>query len=413
MTSSKVLFVTNYFPPEFLGGAETYSFQLGSSLVKCGLDLEVVTTRGAGEAEETVCLNGLRVHRLVPRVFRRINSGIGNPLGLYFFNSLFNPFSYILKSYVKRIAPDIVHLQNVTLYDTKVLCDLLDRPSVWTVHDYWPICIFGSLYNPRKDMPCIRNCVKCVYPRTLRWLGSFQLKERQKRLNKLGKMIDVIISPSEYLKEKLVEFNYARRNKIRVIRNGIDVDKFRVSSPSNRKNIVFAGKICRQKGCEYLVKAMPLILKKLPKAKLLIGGFDVSGEQMRLTRLAHSLGLHGSVRFLGMAEDVRRHYRKAAVVVIPSVWPENCPMVVLEAMSSGRPVVCTRCGGIPEIVDDGVNGFLVEPRNPKQIAERVVEILQNPSLAQRMGTQARTKIEGQHNLQDHIGQIKDVYDTLR
>lgn len=405
----KVLFLSNYFLPEFIGGAETYSYQLALGLVKRGFGLDVVTTRGAGEAAEILYLNGLRIHRLVPRVFCRINSGTGNPLGLYFFNSLFNPLSHILRSYVKRIAPDIIHLQNITLFDTGVLYDLLRGGSVWTIHDYWPICMFGSLYNRKKDMLCIRNCYECLYPRGVRWLGFSQLKERQKRLKKLGKMVDTIISPSEYLKEKLVEFNYVRGNKITVIRNGIDLDKFRATPPSDRKNIVFVGKICREKGCEYLVKAMPLVLKKIPEAKLLIGGFDEGGEQIRLIKLAHSLGLHRSVRFLEMAEDVRRYYREATVVVVPSIWSENCPMVVLEAMSSGRPVVCTRCGGIPEIVDDGINGFLVEPKNPKQIAERVIELLKDPSLAQRMGAQARRKMESQHNLRDHISQIIDIY----
>jgi len=145
--------------------------------------------------------------------------------------------------------------------------------------------------------------------------------------------------------------------------------------------------LCPGKGIEYLLEAAPRIKAYFPATKFLVVGERLEnrrGYWRSLLRRAEELGLAGHIFFTGHRRDIPQVMRAMTVYVHPSE-SEACPMAVLEASASGLPVVATNVGGIPELVEDGATGILVEPRRPSQIAEAVVRLIHSPGLARGMG----------------------------
>jgi len=140
------------------------------------------------------------------------------------------------------------------------------------------------------------------------------------------------------------------------------------------------------KGHRYLLEAMPGILAAFPEAVLLLAGDGELGEE--LEELAEGLGIAGKVRFLGYRNDVPRILGALDLFVMPSKL-EGLGTSVVDAMLAGAPVVATRAGGLPELIEDGVTGLLAEPRSPESLGERIVDALGDAGLRSRLAERAR------------------------
>ena len=160
--------------------------------------------------------------------------------------------------------------------------------------------------------------------------------------------------------------------------------------PSDEPVVLYVGRLLRIKGAHHLLGAFSRVLARSPLACLLIVG---DGEERQtLQTSAQRLGLGPRVAFLGSLphEDVIRCMRAADVLVLPSLV-ESFGIVLLEAMSCGLPVVASRVLGIPYLVEDGLNGFLVPPGDEEALADRITALLSDPDLRARMGEQNRSK----------------------
>jgi glycosyltransferase involved in cell wall biosynthesis len=178
---------------------------------------------------------------------------------------------------------------------------------------------------------------------------------------------------------------------IRVIRNGVDLERFTpapfpVDGPPT---VVSVANLNAHKGQARLLEALRLLREELAEARLVLVGDG--RDRRRLEELAATLGLAGAVRFEGHVLDPRPFLAQAHVVALASDH-EGFPNALLEAMASGRPVVATRVGGVPELVQDGTSGFLTEP-DPARLAERLRHLLTDRVLRQRMGSAARARAE--------------------
>ena len=165
------------------------------------------------------------------------------------------------------------------------------------------------------------------------------------------------------------------------------------------------------KGVEYLIKALPLIVEVFPQATLTIIGDGP--DKGNLLDQAKALQIEKHVQFVGWVEnkDLITYYEKASIVVVPSAWAEAFGLVTLEAMSAGRPVIGTRVGGIPEVIDDGVNGYLVEPKNPEQIAEKALKLLSEEELLKELGRNARKKAET-FSIEKYVENLIKLYEQV-
>jgi glycosyltransferase involved in cell wall biosynthesis len=186
--------------------------------------------------------------------------------------------------------------------------------------------------------------------------------------------------------------------RIRVIYGGADPLRFAPDASIHRAGVLFVGRITPHKGIDRLIAALP------PGVQLGIAGtsgHDTDLPEREYPQLLRRMAANRQVSFLGPVTDdlLATLYRRASVLVLPSVQrtcygryiavSELLGLVVLEAMASGTPVVCSSIGGLPEVVRHGDTGFLVEPGNVAELRERLTEILRNPRLAARMGRCAR------------------------
>jgi glycosyltransferase involved in cell wall biosynthesis len=209
--------------------------------------------------------------------------------------------------------------------------------------------------------------------------------------------------------------------KVSVIYNGVDLTEFnpQVSRTRIRNRFSLDGKpVILAVGCATIRKGMPYLLKsmmdlseKMPDARLIIVGSNRYKDQMQL--LSRDLGILQNVIFPGLVkrEDLPFYYAASDVVVVPSTY-EAFPVVVLEAMASGRPVVASRVGGIPEAIETGLNGILFEPGNVAQLTEALVSLLKNESMRRRMGQEARHVAEARFDWNEVTNQYLKEFKRL-
>jgi N-acetyl-alpha-D-glucosaminyl L-malate synthase BshA len=155
-----------------------------------------------------------------------------------------------------------------------------------------------------------------------------------------------------------------------------------------------------------LVYAMKLVSKEAPETRLMLVGDGP--DRISVERLVKRLELENHVMLTGFRSDVANLLRCADIVVLCSET-ESAPLTLLEGMSSGLPVIATAVGGIPEIVDDGLNGFLVEPKNPEAIAEKILELNDDPRLRKRLGDEARKKVLAKYTADKVVDQYLEIY----
>jgi glycosyltransferase involved in cell wall biosynthesis len=161
------------------------------------------------------------------------------------------------------------------------------------------------------------------------------------------------------------------------------------------------------KGISYLLQAAGVFLKTHPKTIVLVAGDGPLLETLK--EEAALLGIEENVRFLGLISNVDQLMAVADVVVVPSVWQEPAGLVVIEGMASGRPVVATRVGGIPEYIKDGVTGILVERRSAQQIADAVGQLLAFSERAQEMGRAARRAAKTEFSTARWVAETLESY----
>jgi len=232
---------------------------------------------------------------------------------------------------------------------------------------------------------------------------------------------DLVTSPSRSLAE-LCQDKMQVKKSFSVIPNPIDTSRFIRKGYRDRLStqvILHVGKFQDLKNTKVLIQALPEVLKRFPQAKLrLIGSDTLTGPRRSSYRqmvegLAHELGVKDKVEFSDMIprKELIEHYQQARLAVIPSLF-ENFPFTCLEAMSCGCPVIASNVGGLPEMIEDGVSGFLFQPDNKEELAEKIVALLSDPALAESMGNEAAIRVRRYYSQEVIIPQVLNVYRRL-
>jgi glycosyltransferase involved in cell wall biosynthesis len=333
----KIAILALTFPP-YVGGTEIATYNIATHLAKLGHSVDVITSFEKG-VPQNYKENGFWVHRIK-----------------YLNTKYIGMVSFWLKSlFVLRNAnPDIIFAQ-----------DLLMSVSGW---------LFRLLYR--------RPYIVCGQ-------GSdvFLSKKNERMLYKMTlKNANAVVALSNQMKN---EMNNIYPRNIFVIPNGIDPGIYsgisksdmrkKFNIPADTSILICVARLDPVKGISYLLQSLPNIVRQFDKTKLII----IGGGQIReeLESLAISLGLGRYVEFIGEVayELVPEYLAMADVFVLPSL-SEGLPVSVLEAMASGLPVVSTKVGGLPAIIIDNWNGFLVEPGNPRLLSEKIIFLMHNKDI---------------------------------
>lgn len=243
------------------------------------------------------------------------------------------------------------------------------------------------------------------------------------RLDRLcTRLAHSVIAVSRHTAEHLVEREGAPAAKIRVVWNGIDFDRVRLSSPEATSRcrralapdgaavILLPARLHPEKGHDYLFAALPDVARRLaqPVITLVAGTGPFEDAYRRTTR---RLGIDAHVRFLGFRTDLPDLMAAADVVVLPSV-AEAFGLVLVEALYLGTCVVATRVGGIPEIIDDGLDGILVPPADSAALATALVTVLADEPYRRRLAGAGRPKARDRYTFERMVREYEGVYDEL-
>jgi 1,4-alpha-glucan branching enzyme len=374
---TKVCFIS----PEYLplsGGTGSYVYYLSTELMKNGYDINIVT--GAQEAKDVKFNPQLSVNFLkIPKT----------PIVKSF---LFAGSSYRKLNAIRdTVNADITHA-NLPLVPNFAVPPNFGRALISTVHSTWKgeaEAIRGEPYNR------LNSNEKFLV--SFNWFLRIFEKKMIERSRKL-------IAVSDFTRRELVRYYGVSEEKIRVIHNGVDTVKFRPASDKRKVKselgfnpddltIVSVGRLYARKGLFTLIESMLAVVDRFPNAKFIVSGKGQSDEMRKLIAHAEKLGVRGNIVFTGYFPDAKlpKLYQAADVFAF-STFYEHHPFAVLEALSTGLPVVTTNVGGIPETITDGKEGFMCQPFNAKQFSNRILYLLEHPAAAEEMGIQARKTI---------------------
>lgn len=228
-----------------------------------------------------------------------------------------------------------------------------------------------------------------------------------------------VIVPSQVIGHHMIEDFGVLPESIRCIPRSVDLRRFDIPRQSDASKaqitIALVGRITPLKGHEYFLRAIARVARKYPYVKAwVIGDAPANKESYKegLLALTKHLGLTEHVEFLGNRKDIPELLSKVDVLVLSTVTQESFGRVILEAQAAGVPVVATKVGGVVELIDDTETGLLVSPKQPEEMAQAIMKILEDKALARQMVENAKKKILSHYTLDHMAGQTMKVYEEI-
>lgn len=459
----KILMAVLCFLPESVGGSEFYTYHLSQELMKRGYDVTVFASLRDMTLESykviTVEFEGLKVIKIV-----------NSPIAVRNFTDHFIDarVDEIFRRVLREEKPDLVHFQHIAYLSGGMpeIAKEMKIPSVATFHDYWYMCFRSQLIRPGYG-PCPGPsggvfCASCNDVSTtnpaavpkfplinkffqLPVIRRFDLKKNlpPKMIQKIRLMLykqpaiqdidadledphvketifrfeffkkqflfpEFVMSPSLHLKKRYEDVGY---REILHLPLGFYKTEKVASLPFNGKlKIAYLGNLVPFKGAAVVLGE----LSKMRKREMVEAHFygrpanEAYFEEVEMLARGFPEGsviFHGGYR---SDRGLKEILSKVHLVVFPSIWEENYPLVVREALLHGLPVLGSSLGGVPEAIQEGVNGFLFDPYKEGDLAGKLELILKNPGILERLAEGARnTRIE---SMEDHMTKILKIYD---
>lgn len=372
MTRPKRIRVMYVVPRLGVGGAERHVTTLMPNLDRSRFDTAVVCIGSEGSLFDDLARSGSRVvalHRTKRQAIRTVRD---------------------LVREMRDFAPDVVITRGYN-------AEMLGRIAAWLTHVPHNV-VWVHNYGDVQPRSAVRRIADRVLDRvTSAYFG-------------------VATAQHDYLVNDL---KYAP-DKIQIIHNGVDPDGFEWTDERSAVSDLGIGESDKvvgifawlrpEKDHENFLQAARLVVDRVPTAKFLV----VGGGTMRprIESLVRELDLTDRVVLTGSRPDVPDLLRAIDAFVLCSYTVECFPMALLEAMAAGRPAVCTAVGGVPEIIEEPTTGYLVPPRDPDALADRLVRILSDSELAHQMGKAARARVETQFSLRACVSATEHALDKL-
>ncbi|PIS29574.1 glycosyltransferase family 1 protein [Candidatus Saganbacteria bacterium CG08_land_8_20_14_0_20_45_16] len=376
------------FPP-IIGGVETHLVFMLPELVKMGHYVSLLTGSAEGSPEH-FNFHGAQIYRsqfydlnwLFKSGFQEVDDNVHD----------------VTCQFLDRAKPDVIHVHNMHYFSRYHIRTVEHYalshkiPLILTAHNIWTDKLF-------LDLTC-----------KVAW--------------------DKIISISDYITREMVAVGVPEE-KISTLWHGIDSDKFAPGKPApkifkdhpvlkgNKRIIFHPARMGLAKGCDITICAFKLVKEKFPDAFLLMSGsgniIDWGLSQNKdiafFMSLIKHLGLEDSVYIntFNIDKEMPDLYRLADVVVYPSSVQEPFGLAMLEAMSTAKPIIVTQAGGMPEIIHNDVNGYVIPIRDHKALAEKMIELLACPKLAGKLGQTGRKLVAEKYTKKIYATKMLNVY----
>jgi len=392
----RVLIVVERFYP-LVGGAEVQCLQIGGRLKKKGYSIEIVTKRWRKEfSKREILEGGLQINRVGVLGFnRRADYSSGLALFIFLLKNRNNFDLFFVDSGIANVFASTAIMAG-KIFGKKIVAKF-ETPGELT-------------FSGEKAL----SSKKFVHP-----LIKFRLL--------IAKKADYYLAQTEGMRNELVDFGIENK-KIKSFPNSVDVNIFcplgsekdkeklkkQLNLPDDKKLVFFCGRLVKRKGLIFLLKSWAIISKRINNAVLVLigsGKNQLDNVEEELLNMAENMSLKNKIIFLGEKnrEDVAAYLKTADIFVYPSIHPEGRAVSVLEAMSTGVPVVVTNIGGLKEIVTDGFSGYLVEVNNPEDLSFRLEMLIKNKKLRTLFGKEGRKEVIKNYSLEKSAEDINKYF----
>lgn len=428
----KILKVIHGYPYRYSAGSEVYSQILCQGLVAQGHEVVVFTRQenaykqeGATEWETDPSCPAIKVCLV----------NMAHAKDGYRHTPVDRAFAELLDEY----KPDIVHIGHLNHLSTSLMEEIHKRnlPLVFTLHDFWLMCPRGQFLQgtnsktadlyPACDSQDHEKCARQCYWRYLSsdedeediryWTGW--VGKRMDHVRKMASYVDLFIAPSRYLMRRFIDGFSINPEKITYLDYGFHRDRLQGRKREKEKDFVFGyiGTHKQAKGIFHLLQAFGKICSH---GQLKIWGSPLQPFTQSLQTYVKTLGkeVESRVHWMGgyrnddIVSDVFNH---VDAIVVPSIWGENSPLVIHEALEAKVPIITADYGGMKEYIQHEMNGLLFEHRNPHSLSEQMARLMRDPSLALKIAQGGYLQSEDGRipDIQDHVRQIVSLYNSTQ
>lgn len=326
---------------------------------------------------------------------------------------------YKLKQLIQKEKPDLLYclIPGMLTADIFKASNEENIPVILRLSDFRLICGNNILlregaiceeciYGDYKHM-VEHQCVKGSKALSLVRMSALSYARKHRSYD----LVDAVIAPPKFTADKFIESGFFPEEKMYVNPTFIDCSTIPVSKVS-KDYVLCLGRFSPEKGFIYVIEALQY-LKDIPVKVAVTGDKENCDAQLKET--IEKYNLEDKVQFVGFlqGEKLEQITSEALCVTAPAIWYENLPNVVLEAYSYGKPVIASNLGSLAEIVEDGKTGLLFEPKNPRQIADCIRKLYENPEYCAELGRNARKKCETDFSPEAHWKRFVEIYNGIK
>ncbi len=396
--------------PEFFpvwGGVGTYIIELVRHLPK-NIDVHVLTP-------ERTSFGKQKIDKV------NFSQYFGSNVHVHFISAANDTFFYNAKfqraclTYVPKLVKEekieLIHSHTAQMPDLLLMFRKMGKPFVTTVHTTIKSQRLATRYSDRQfgELEKSEQATCIMYP-FLRLAEAAYFKHNR-----------FLISPSRWMMQ-LMRKDFSINSNIRVIPNSVDFadytfdydfsEKSDLSILNDYRIILFVGRLLALKGVDCIIESMPAVIQKLRRENLLFV-FAGPGDQERYLKKIKAMNLSSYALFTGplSRESIIHLIKKSELLVAPS-FTENSPYTILEAMACGKPVVATRVGGIPEIIQNGDNGILIDQKSSQMLADSIINLLENKDLQLKLSQNATKTIAKNFSWTSNLSKYLELYEEI-
>jgi glycosyltransferase involved in cell wall biosynthesis len=406
----KILLAVHHFPPHYTGGAEWEAYNTAQALAARGHAVQVLCVERVDEGNSTGLTWSDEIYEGLP--VRRLSYNLAaapDPARWEYDNEWIGDH---LRALIAEYRPDVFHLMGGYLLSGRALrvARALGVPTVLSLMDFWFLCPRISMWRSNNTLSTLPidpvNCARCLgeEQRRYRWLGAAaptvmqaywraqtaaigRIQQRQAFLREALAAAHLIICRSQFVRQMFIEAG-AAPEPLRFLRQGRDFPSLTAEQLEKSSTAIlrvgYLGQIAPHKGVHILLQA----LRRAPRLPLIVRLYgNLAPFPKYSARLRQFVAEDPRARFAGMYHspaELQMILRDLDVIVVPSVWYENSPNVILEALAHRTPVIVSNLGGMAELVRDGENGLHFIPNDPADLARVLQRLVEEPDLRARL-----------------------------